>query len=142
MSLGETDPICEERNEVCAEGTVNDECLHTLLCEVEYILNDRPLTTTTDDPSDLEALTPNHLLLMKKQPVMPPGLFNKEDTYARRRWKQIQYLADLFWKRWVRESLPRLQERQRRTQTKKNRSTGDVVMIMDESAPRSSCVYI
>ena len=69
---------------------------------------------------------------------MPPGLFNKEDTYARRWWKQIQDLADLFWKRWVREFLPQLQERQRWTQIKKNLSTGDVVMIMDESAPRSS----
>ncbi|KAJ8333724.1 hypothetical protein SKAU_G00410430 [Synaphobranchus kaupii] len=68
---------------VLKEQSVSDECLQTLLCEVESILNDRPLTTSTDDLSDLEALTPNHLLLMKKQPVMPLGLFRKEDSYAR-----------------------------------------------------------
>ena len=110
------------------------------MCEVESILNNRPLTTATDDPMDLEALTPNHLLLMKKQPVLPPGLFNKEDSYARRRWKQVQYLADLFWKRWVREYLPMLQERQKWTQRKKNLAAGDIVMIVDDSAPRSSWV--
>ena len=47
---------------------------------------------------DLEALTPNHLLLLKTQPVLPPGLFVKEDLYIKRRWKQVQYMADLFWK--------------------------------------------
>ena len=125
---------------VLKEQTVSDECLQTLMCEVESILNNRPLTTATDDPMDLEALTPNHLLLMKKQPVLPPGLFNKEDSYARRRWKQVQYLADLFWKRWVREYLPMLQERQKWTQRKKNLAAGDIVMIVDDSAPRSSWV--
>lgn len=98
---------------VLKEQTVNDECLGTVLCEVESILNDRPLTTSTDDLSDLEALAPNHLLLMKKQPILPPGIFNIEDSYPRRRWKQVQYLADLFWKRWVREYLPLLQQRQK-----------------------------
>lgn len=98
---------------VLKEQTVNDGCLQTVLCEVESILNDRPLTTSTDDLSDLEALTPNHLLLMKKQPILPPGLFNIKDSYPRRRWKQVQYLADLFWNRWVREYLPLLQQRQK-----------------------------
>ena len=42
---------------VLKEQTVNDEFLQTVLCEAESILNDRPLTTSTDDLSDLEALT-------------------------------------------------------------------------------------
>lgn len=125
---------------VLREQSVNDECLLTLMCEVESVLNNRPLTTATDDPADPEPLTPNHLLLMKKQPVLPPGLFKREDSYARRRWKQVQYLADLFWKRWVREYLPMLQERQKWTQIKKNLTIGDIVMIIDDSAPRNSWV--
>lgn len=95
---------------VLHEQTIDDECLLTLLCEVENILNDRPLTTASEDPNDLEPLTPNHLLLLKKQPLLPPGLFNKNECYSRRRWKQTQYLADLFWRKWVREYLPSLQE--------------------------------
>ncbi|KAL2099386.1 hypothetical protein ACEWY4_005866 [Coilia grayii] len=120
---------------VLKEQSVSDECLLTLMCEVESVLNNRPLTTTTDDPTDPEPLTPNHLLLMKKQPVLPPGLFKREDSYSRRRWKQVQYLADLFWKRWVREYLPMLQERQKLTRVKKNLTAGDIVMIVDDSAP-------
>lgn len=125
---------------VLKEQTVTDECLQTLMCEVEAIINDRPITNSSSDPNDLEALTPNHLLLMKRQPSLPPGLFDKEDLYSRRRWKQVQYLADLFWRRWVREYLPLLQERQKWTKVKQNLTPGDVVMIVDDSAPRNSWV--
>ena len=47
------------------ELKVNEETLITILTEVEMILNDRPITQTSDDPKDLEALTPSHILLLK-----------------------------------------------------------------------------
>ena len=43
-------------------------------------MNNRPLTSVY--PKDLEPLTPNHLLLLKGQPVMPPGIFVREDMYS------------------------------------------------------------
>lgn len=76
---------------------MDDDDLHTLLCEVELIINDWPITKTSDDPNNHKALTPNHLLLMRKQPALPPGVFKKDDVYASYRWKQIQYLVDPFW---------------------------------------------
>ena len=42
-----------------------DGSLSTLLCEVESTMNGRPLTTVLTDQRDLEALTPNHLLLLQ-----------------------------------------------------------------------------
>lgn len=44
-------------------------CLQTLLCEVESIMNNRPITTLSDDPNDLKPLTPSHLLLLKKTTI-------------------------------------------------------------------------
>ncbi len=44
---------------------LDDDGLHTVLCEVKAILNDPPLTKLLDDPNDLEPLTPIHILLMK-----------------------------------------------------------------------------
>lgn len=117
---------------------LDDEGLHTLLCEVENIVNDRPITTMSNDPKDLEALTPNHLLQMRTQPSIPPGVFSKDDLYTRRRWRQIQYMADLFWRRWTQEYLPVLQERQKWSTTRRNFNLGDVVLIVDPSAPRNS----
>lgn len=43
--------------------------LDTFLCEVEPILNDRPITISSMDPNNLEALTPNHLLLLKNSTI-------------------------------------------------------------------------
>lgn len=70
---------------VLHQETLSDEGFHTVRCEVEAILNGRPITKLSGDPNDLEALTPNHLLTMKRKPVLPPGLFEKTDLYIKRR---------------------------------------------------------
>ncbi|XP_014665117.1 PREDICTED: uncharacterized protein LOC106807320 [Priapulus caudatus] len=125
-------------NSVLREQTLDEEGLHTLLCEVESTINDRPITKSSDQHCDLEALTPNHLLLMKRKPNLPPGVFGKTDNYCRRRWRQVQYLASLFWQRWLREYLPLLQERQKWRDEKRSLKVGDVVLIVDSNAPRNS----
>lgn len=133
--------ICSVRKiltQLLRQQTLDDERLHTLFCEVESIINDRPITRVSNDPNDIEALTPNHLLLMKRQPVLPPGLFQKEDLYSKRRWRQVQYLSDIFWKRWIKEYLPLLHERQKWFNATRNLKPGDVVLIVDDSAPRGS----
>ncbi|XP_063049984.1 uncharacterized protein LOC134444684 [Engraulis encrasicolus] len=125
-------------NSTLHQQTTDDEGLQTLFCEVEAILNSRPLSTVSSDPYDLEPLTPNHLLLLKTTPTLPPGVFQKSDIYAKRRWKQVQYMADLFWLRWTKEYLLLLQERQKWTGTKKNFNIGDIVLVVDPTAPRGS----
>ena len=108
------------------------------MCEVEAIINTRPLTRCSDNPNDLDVISPNSLLTIKGSMTVPPGTFDPKDIYAKRRWKQMQYLADLFWKRWVREYLPSLQRRQKWLQPGRNLQVGDIVLIVDESAPRCS----
>lgn len=110
-------------------------CTH---CCVKSIINSRPLTKMSEDPTDLEVLTPNHLLLMKAKPAIPPGVFEKSDMYGRRCWRQIQYLSDLFWRRWTTEYLPLLQERQPWSKLKRNFAVNNIVLIVDPSGPRSS----
>ena len=114
------------------EQTLDDESLQTLMCEAESIINGRPLTTISDDPKDLEPLTPNHLLLLRQEGSLPPGIFKKDQLYSRRRWPQVQYLANVFWLRWKREYLPLLQQRQKWLRPRRNLSVGDCVIIVDE----------
>lgn len=54
---------------VLHQQTLDDEGLHTFLCELEAILNDLPITKVSEVPNDLETLNPNHLLTMRKQPA-------------------------------------------------------------------------
>jgi hypothetical protein len=114
-----------------------DEQLHTLMCEVEATVNSRPLTRASDNPDDLDVITPQHLLLLQPTAAFPPGKFNDRDVYARRRWRQMQFLADLFWKRWIKEYLPELQRRQKWLHPKRNLQEGDIVLIADNQAPRN-----
>ena len=118
------------------QQTLDDEGLVTMMCEVESIINSRPLTKVSDDPEDLEALTPNHLLLLRSGPSSPPGIFKKEDLYTRRRWRQVQYLSDVFWRRWVKEYLPSLQERQKWVRPRRNFAPGYIVLLAEENSPR------
>ena len=107
------------------------------MCEIEAIVNSRPITKVSDDPRDLQPLTPNHLLLLRNGPQLPPGAFTSDEIYACRRWRQVQHLSDTFWRRWIREYLPQLQQRQKWFHKKRNFTVGDVVLIVDHRCPRS-----
>ena len=48
---------------------LTDDILETLFCQVESILNSRPLTKVSDDVSDLAALTPNPYYYSEKGPL-------------------------------------------------------------------------
>nr|XP_027215199.1 uncharacterized protein LOC113808079 [Penaeus vannamei] len=122
---------------ICYQQTLTDDSLHTLFCEVEAIINGRPLTRVTDDPDCLQPLTPSMLLNLKGSPGPVMNTDNK-NLYARRRWKQVQYLADLFWKRWSKEYLPLLQERQKWNIKRRDVKKGDIVLALDERLPRGT----
>ena len=111
--------------------TLDEEGLITFLAIAEGIINGRPITKLSEDPRDMNPLTPNHLLLLKSGPTSPPGLFVQRDLY-KRRWRQVQYMADVFWKRWVAEYIPSLQERQKWMTKKSNLKGGDLVLLTDE----------
>ena len=118
------------------EQCVSDETLLTLMTEVERVLNDRPLTAVDDHSDSSEPLTPSKLLLLRSNTSLPMGVFSKSDRYSRRWWRQAQYLADVFWLRWVREYLPLLQERQKWCEVKRNFNVNDIVLVVDETLPR------
>jgi len=115
---------------------VTDEGLATVMVEVESIMNSRPLTPVVQDPDGEEPLTPNHLLLMRASPNLPPGDFSSTDICTCKRWRQVQYLADQFWFRWKREYLQTMQSRQKWQVPRKNFAVDDVVLVYDEHAPR------
>ena len=115
--------------------TFNDEVLSTWFCEVESIVNGRPITKVGDDAADSAPLTPNHLLLLAGQNYGPPGEFS--GALYGRRWRRVQHLSDVFWKRWVREYLPELQVRSKWHREKENLRVGDFVLLLDEETPRT-----
>ena len=128
-------------NSLMKEQTMPDESLSTLMCLVESIINGRPITTVSDDVNDMEPLTPNHLLLLRAGVVLPAGIFDKKDLYGRKRWRQVQYMVDVFWRRWIGEYLPTLHERQKWSRPQRNVQVGDVILVVDNDLPRNKWLF-
>ena len=117
---------------------LNDEALRTLFVEVEAIVNSRPLSVDTLNDETMEPLSPNSLLTMKTKVVLPPpGVFQRDDVYCRRRWRAVQYLANEFWSRWRKEYLLNLQQRQKWNSVHPNLCVGDVVLLVDDDVKRN-----
>ena len=79
--------------------TLTDDILSTTMCLVEQILNSRPLTSVSDDPEDLEALTPNHFLLGRASPTTPFIPNAQQYTDLRKVFRVSQAYADMIWDR-------------------------------------------
>ena len=120
---------------ILGDQLVNDETLLTVIAEVEKILNDRPLTRVTNDPNNLDPLAPSQLLLLRPNSSLLSTDLGNLVPY-KKRWKQSQYLANVFWKRWLKEYLPILQERQKWFRPKRNVQVGDLVLIVQENVSR------
>ncbi len=90
----------------------------------------------SEDPTDPECLTPNHLLMGRATPNLPPDVFTKDDLSAKQRWRIAQAVADQFWHRWMKEVLPSLTEREKWYRESPNLEVGDIVVIIDPATPR------
>ena len=118
--------------------SLTSSSLRTLLYEVMAIVNSRPLSVESlESPNCPRPLTPNHILTMKSDPILPPpGVFAETALYVRQRWRRVQFLAEEFWRLWRREYLASLQSRRVWKHPQKNVEVGDVMLVHDENASR------
>ena len=121
---------------VIGTRALDDETLSTFTCEVEAMMNSRPLTHVSSDPTDDEPLTPNHLLLGRPTNNLPPGLFLPRHTTDKKTWKQAQALSQQFWNRYLKDYLPTLTTRTKWTKQVENLRQGDLVWILEDLTPR------
>ncbi|XP_038136832.1 uncharacterized protein LOC119780760 [Cyprinodon tularosa] len=122
---------------VLREQSVAEPVLRTLLIEVEGILNSKPLGYVSTDVSDPDPITPNMLLMGRRDSSLPQALYGGEDLLGKRRWRHSQVLADNFWASFIRHYLPGLQQRQKWKSDSKEPTTGQVVLVVDPRLPRA-----
>ena len=108
------------------------------MAEVRAIVNARPLVPVPTDTEMPEVLTPSTLLTQKPQNLKAtPGNFSHADLYSRQ-WRQVQYLANVFWALWRKEYLRMLQPRRKWQQETRNLEKGDQVLLRSKELPRNS----
>lgn len=103
--------------------TVFEEVLHTILVEMEGILNPKPIRYASSDMADTDPITPKSPSHGAARCFFSTGCTS-------------QILAHRFWSCFIKNYLPNLQVRnkwQKDTQTLKE---GTVVLIMDPQLPR------
>ena len=112
------------------EKILTDQQLYTLMTEVEAILNNRPLTHLSENPEDLDPLTPNHVLLGLHRNWSSMMSSDQKDISSRRQWKQVQAVSKIFWDRWIAEYLPELTKRNKwKEKLASNYRVGELVLV-------------
>ncbi|XP_003370071.1 conserved hypothetical protein [Trichinella spiralis] len=115
--------------------------LHTVLCELEARINDRPLTLLSEVPHDCAPLTPAHFLIGRELASLPiPAASASAPTNAsslRKRWRHQQLLMKHLWNRWLEEYLVTLTSRGKWTKIGRQPEKGDLVFLVEEGVPRN-----
>ncbi|XP_046801106.1 uncharacterized protein LOC124418529 [Lucilia cuprina] len=113
----------------------NFEEFSTLLARIEGILNSRPISAMSEDPSDLTALTPGHFLTGKPIMAFPEPM--TEQIALVKRWEQLKALHHQFFLRWKEDYLKALHKRYKWKNPSSNLKPGDLVVVIDDLLPPS-----
>lgn len=122
---------------ILKDQIVSENVLRTILIEVEGIMNAEPMGYLSSDVADHDPITPNMLIMGRRDSSLPQAVYDSSDLLGKRRWRHSQVLADQFWSAFIRYYLPALQERQKWRKDSKELSVGQVVLIIDPQLPRA-----
>ncbi|XP_054283150.1 uncharacterized protein LOC129000220 [Macrosteles quadrilineatus] len=120
---------------VIGDTLLTYEEFNTLLCQVEAILNSRPLTPLSSEPGELEALTPGHFLSGGPLVCLPEADISEIPSNRLKRWQQVKSFTQRIWKRWHKEYLFTLQQRSKWVKFQKNLEVNDLVLIHEDNLP-------
>lgn len=109
------------------------EEMTTVLAQIEAVLNSRPLCSASTDPNDLMALSPGHFLTMEPLGSPPDQAVTSLPLNRLSRWQLVSRIHQDFWKRWKKEYLHTLQQRDKWNTPQQSPAVGSLVVIKNES---------
>ncbi|XP_069363429.1 uncharacterized protein [Maniola hyperantus] len=110
--------------------------MHTLLCQIEAVLNSRPLCILSADSADPLPLTPGHFLIGEPLTAIPDVSLIDVPPNRLTRWRWVQQAVQHFWKRWSREYLHEIQQRNKWFHNNGPPiREGTVVVVCDDNLP-------
>ena len=109
----------------------------TILIKIEAVLNSRPMSPLTENPSEILPLTPGHFL--RGAPIIAPPEAPKEPPLESvsfvKRWERLKALQHIFARRWKNEYITELQRRVKWKSEQHNIKLNDFVIVKDDLLP-------
>lgn len=91
--------------------SISYENMLTLLAQIELCLNSRPLIPMSEDPCDLEVLTPRHFLVGSSMQAVPDIDYSSIAPNRLKEFQLVQRNVRCIWQRWQKEYVQQLQAR-------------------------------
>ena len=116
---------------------ITDQELQSAFIGAKALINSRPLTYQSADPTDDAPLTPNHFLIGQLGGAYAPDVIDKTHNDHTKRWRRVQELIRHYWARWLKEWVPALNARVKWRTERNNLKTNDVVLVLSANTPRA-----
>lgn len=112
--------------------------MYTLVVQIEACMNARPLFAQSDDPMDINPITPAHLVIGRStlQRPLAENVQHMEDNRLTL-WGLQQRLYQQFWHSWKHDYIAAMQVRNKWYKIHHNLKELDMVLIQDENSPPS-----
>jgi hypothetical protein len=120
---------------IVGNANLTYEELLTITVQIEGVLNSRPLSPLSDNEENFEVLTPAHFLINRSiNSIIEPDLTQRRDNQLKR-WQRITKIVQSIWRKWHRNYLSELQQRNKWRFDKQNVRIGDLVLLVEENVP-------
>ena len=126
--------VRQAMNATCKDQAYTEEQWHTILKEITYLVNSRPLYPSSEDIFNDPPITPNDLII--GQHNSPPIPEEESKVNPRNLLRICQKKIHEFWKAWIKYFAPNLLPRNKWFHTRENLKIGDLVLELD-STPRT-----
>jgi len=96
---------------VVGNAKLTYEEFNTLLCQIEALLNSRPICLLNNNPDDFQVLTTGHFLIGTSMLALPDHTAVDVPSNRLSRWSHVQQMIQHLWKCWSHDYLHQLQQR-------------------------------
>ena len=100
---------------------IREDQLITTLAQIEGTINSRLLSSISDDTDNLTVLTPNHFISGRSLNAQGVVDINEKVIDGQRKWKAVESLSNIYWKRFIKEYIPSLNARKKWNKSERHR---------------------
>lgn len=110
----------------------------TVLTQIEANMNSRPLTSLSNDPGELNVLTPGHFLIGTSLLSLPEPDYTSIPSNRLHHYHELQRLVQQHWDRWRKEYLCEQNHQRKKSVSAIDVHVGQIVLVQDEGKPSVS----